>query len=305
MARAPKITYTTLSADESIHPKYEAALKKFAAKQLGKHHPMHIGAKEVRSDAGEFEHRSPIDTSIVVSYFPIGQREHAKQAIDAGKRAFPAWSGTPWRERVRILRRAAELIGERKFEIAAAITYEVGKNRLEALAEAWEAIDAINLYAKVMEENKGYSKETKGAPGEHGKIIAKPLGVWPVISPFNFPFMLANGMATGALLTGNAVVLKPTSEAPLTGLMLYKVYRDAGVPAGKSCFPPRPAWRPESLLPAFASQGNSTKRRLAIISAPPTADQRKPWPTIPSKSFPSISRTKTAPCWSRRWTRKS
>ena len=133
---------------------------------------------------------------------------------------------------MRVLRRAAELIDERKFEIAATITYEVGKNRLESLAEAWEAIDAIKLYAKVMEENKGYTRETEGSPGEHGKIIAKPLGVWPVISPFNFPFMLANGMATGALLTGNTVILKPTSEAPLTGLMLYQVYRDAGVPAG-------------------------------------------------------------------------
>ncbi|HUI00577.1 MAG TPA: aldehyde dehydrogenase family protein [Nitrososphaerales archaeon] len=227
-----KITYTTLFADESIHPKYEAAIKKFASTQLGRHHKMHIGAGEVSSAAGEFAHRSPIDTSIVVSYFPVGQREHARQAIEAAKRAFPPWSATPWRERVRIMRRAAELIDERKFEIAATITYEVGKNRLEALAEAWEAIDAIRLYTKVMEENKGYSKETEGVQGEHGRIIAKPLGVWPVISPFNFPFMLANGMATGAILTGNTVVLKPTSEAPLTGLMLYKVYRDAGVPAG-------------------------------------------------------------------------
>ncbi len=232
MPKAPKITYTTLFADESIHPKYEAALKKFATTQLGKHLKMHIGAKEVGSEAGEFEHRSPIDTSIVVSYFPIGRREHAKQAIDAAKRAFPGWAGTPWRERVKILRRAAEVIDERKFDIAATITYEVGKNRLESLAEAWEAMDAIRLYAKVMEENKGYAKETEGVAGEHGKIIAKPLGVWPVISPFNFPFMLANGMATGALLTGNTVILKPTSEAPLTGLMLYKVYHDAGVPAG-------------------------------------------------------------------------
>lgn len=232
MPPAPKITYVTLFADESIHPKYEAALKKFASTQLGKHHKMHIGFGEVESEAGEFEHRSPIDTTVVVSYFPIGQREHARRAVEEAKRAFPEWSGKPWRERVRILKRAAELIDERKFEIAAAITYEVGKNRLESLAEAWEAMDAIRLYAKVMEENKGYAKATEGVAGEHGKIIAKPLGVWPVISPFNFPFMLANGMATGALLTGNTVILKPTSEAPLTGLMLYKVYRDAGVPPG-------------------------------------------------------------------------
>ena len=232
MPKTPKITYVTLFADESVHPKYEAALRRFASSQLGQHHKMHIGFGEVSSEAGEFEHRSPIDTTVVVSYFPIGQREHARRAIEEAKRAFPEWSGRPWRERVRILRKAAELIDERKFEIAAAITYEVGKNRLESLAEAWEAMDAIRLYANVMEENKGYSKETEGVAGEHGRIIAKPLGVWPVISPFNFPFMLAKGMATGALLTGNTVILKPTSEAPLTGLMLYKVYRDAGVPAG-------------------------------------------------------------------------
>ena len=233
MAKAPKITYTTLFADESVHPKYEAALNKFTATELGKHHKMHIGTREVSSDAGEFEHRSPIDTKIVVAYFPIGQRQHAKQAIDAAKGAFPSWSSTPWKERVKILKRTAELIDERKFQIAAAITYEVGKNRLEALAEAWEAIDAINLYAKIMTEHNGYSMDAaEGAPGEKGKIIARPLGVWPVISPFNFPFMLANGMATGVLLTGNTVILKPTSEAPLTGLMLYQVYRDAGVPPG-------------------------------------------------------------------------
>ena len=230
MPRAPKITYTTLFADETIHPKYEAALKRL---KLGRHYQMEIGGKSVSSSSGEFEHRSPIDTSIVVGYFPIGQREHARQAIEAAKGAFPAWSGTPWRERVRTLRKAAEIIDKRKFDIAAVITYEVGKNRLEALAEAWEAIDAIRLYAKVMEENRGYTREMEpGGKGEHNKMVSKPFGVWPVISPFNFPFMLANGMATGALLTGNTVVLKPTSEAPLTGLMLYNVYRDAGVPAG-------------------------------------------------------------------------
>lgn len=228
-----KITYVTLFADQSVHPKYEAALKKFASTQLGKHHKMHIGSREVGPEAGEFEHRSPIDTSIVVSHFPKGQREHARQAIEAAKNAFPGWSATPWRERVRIMRKAAQLIDERKFEIAATITYEVGKNRLESLAEAWEAIDAIKLYTRIMTEHHGYLIDTEeGPPGEHGKIVCRPLGVWPVISPFNFPFMLANGMATGALLTGNTVVLKPTSEAPLTGLLLYRVYRDAGVPAG-------------------------------------------------------------------------
>lgn len=229
---SPKVTYLTLFADESIHPKYEAAKEKFD-KILGLSYPLYIGDEELLSEEGEFEHHSPIDVSITVSRFQIGKREHAKLAITSAHETFPMWSETGWCERVRIMNRAADLIDERKFTIAVAITYEVGKNRLEALAECWEAIDAIKFYSKMMEKNNGYiEKMEEGGPGEDCTVVSKPFGVWPVISPFNFPFMLANGMALGALLTGNTVILKPTSEAPLTGLMLYKVFRDAGVPPG-------------------------------------------------------------------------
>ena len=232
-ATPPKITYVTRSVDESIHPKYEAALKKFEEEGLGRRYPMHIGEEEVWSRAGEFVHRSPLDTAVVVGHFQKGVRSHAKQAIESAKEGFGIWSVKDWKERVDIVNRAADLIDQRKFDIAVVITYEVGKNRLEALAECWEAMDAIRLYSKIMHEKRGYVENTgPGGPGEACKVFAKPLGVWPVISPFNFPFMLANGMALGALITGNSVILKPTSEAPLTGLCLYKVFRDAGVPAG-------------------------------------------------------------------------
>jgi len=234
MAKAvpSKITYVTLFADESVHPKYEAALERFE-RELGQRYPMYIGEKEVWSENGEFEHKSPIDTSITVGRFQVGTRAHAKLAIEAAKEAFLQWSGKSWMERVRNMDKAADLIDERKFDIAVAVTYEVGKNRLEALAECWEAIDAIKFYLKIMEENNGYVENMNpGGPGEHSTVISKPFGVWPVISPFIFPFMLANGMALGALLTGNTVILKPTSEAPLTGLMIYRVFRDAGIPAG-------------------------------------------------------------------------
>ncbi len=226
-----KITYVTLFADESIHPKYEAALKRLS-KELGKHYPMYIGDRAISSEE-EFEHRSPIDTSIVVGHFQVGRSTHAVEAIEAAKRSFLGWSRASWRVRVKAMMKAANLMDERKFDIAVAITYEVGKNRLEALAEVWEAMDAIRVYARIMEKNQGYVKEMgPGGPGEKCRMIAKPLGVWPIISPFNFPFMLANSMTLGALITGNTVILKPTSEAPLTGLMLYKVFRDAGVPPG-------------------------------------------------------------------------
>jgi len=228
----PKITYTTLFADESLNPKYEEALSRFKP-TLGKRHPMHIGSKEVWSEAGEFEHSSPIDTSLVIGRFQIGTRDHAKEAIAAAVDGFEKWSAVPWQQRVKVIEKYARLIDERKFDIAVAITYEVGKNRLEALAECWEAIDAVKFYAKAMRAEKGYTKRMgQGGPGEHTLVYGKPHGVWPVISPFNFPFMLANGMAMGALITGNSVILKPTSEAPLTGLMLYKLYVDAGVPKG-------------------------------------------------------------------------
>ncbi|MCS7133925.1 MAG: aldehyde dehydrogenase family protein [Candidatus Caldarchaeum sp.] len=228
-----KITYVSLFADENIHPNYEKALKDVETKYLGKHYPLYIGENEVYSEDGEFSTYSPVDRSILIGYFQKGNAGHLRSAIQAAKKRFEEWSNLDWRERVRVMLRAAELIDERKFEIAAVITYEAGKNRLEALAEAWEAIDALKYYARIMEENNGYEREMgPGGPGELCKMVARPYGVWVVISPFNFPFMLANGMMLGALITGNTVVFKPTSETPLSGLLLYRVFRDAGVPAG-------------------------------------------------------------------------
>lgn len=222
----------SLFADESIHPAYERALEELSG-SLGARYPMYIGDREVYSGGGEFEKRSPIDTSILVGRFQRGDAGHARSAIEEAGAAFEHWSGKSWRERVGVMRRAAEIVDQRKFEIAAAITLEAGKNRLEALAECWEAIDAIRYYADLMERMSGYELEMgPGGPGEECRMVMKPYGAWAVISPFNFPFMLANGMIHAALLTGNTVVMKPTSEAPLTGLMLYRVFRDAGVPPG-------------------------------------------------------------------------
>ncbi|WP_460173309.1 L-glutamate gamma-semialdehyde dehydrogenase [Vulcanisaeta sp. JCM 14467] len=227
-----KITYVTLFADESIHPKYEEALTVVEREYLGRRYPMYIAGKEVYTDK-EFEKRSPIDTDILIGRFQRGTKEHAIQALEIAHEAFREWGETDWRERVRIFRRIADILEARRFELAAAITYEVGKNRMEALAEVHEAIDAIRYYTDLMEREDGYVKRMMpGAPGEETWSVARPYGVWVVISPFNFPLDLANGMILGALLTGNTVVWKPTSEAPLTAVLLYKAYIDGGIPPG-------------------------------------------------------------------------
>src|SRR3989449_10491966 len=106
---------------------------------------------------------------------------------------------------------------DERFKLAALITYEVGKNRYEAVAEASEAIDMLDYYADLMEQNDGYVKPMHpGAPGETSKSGLRPYGVWGVISPFNFPIALAGVLIASALITGNTVVFHPTSAAPFT-----------------------------------------------------------------------------------------
>src|SRR5229473_5007937 len=231
-----KLTYVTLLADESIHPKYEEALKQ-VEREFGKHHLMFIDGRSVLAGEGEFEVRSPIDTSLLLGYFQRGTALYAKKAIEAANNRFDEWSNRPWTERARIIRKAADLMEEKMFQLAALITYEVGKNRYEAVAEASEAIDMLDYYADLMEQNDGYVKPMHpGAPGETSKSVLRPYGVWTVISPFNFPLALAAGMVASALLTGNTVVFHPTSAAPFSGIKLYETLINAGVPPGALSF---------------------------------------------------------------------
>ncbi len=152
MSQETKLTYVTLLADPSIHPKYEAALK-LVETEFGKHHSMHINGRKVPAAEGEFDVRSPLDTKILLGYFQKGNAKYARKAIEAGKDAFEEWSKKSWKERVAIIRRAADLMEDDRFKLAALITYEVGKNRYEAVAEASEAIDMLDYYADLMEQN--------------------------------------------------------------------------------------------------------------------------------------------------------
>src|SRR5687768_10786786 len=228
-----KITYATLRADnEELHEHFEGGVEKARA-ALGAHHPNHVNGQP-RDGEGEFEDRSPIDNDNVLGWFAKGTRQDVKDAVAAAREAAPGWAATPWRDRVKLLRQAADLISERQAEYAALMCYEVGKNRLEALGDVEETADLIRYYCDRMEEHDGFDipMGNLGDPTVHTRSVLKPYGVFAVISPFNFPFALCGGPAGGALVAGNTVVFKPSSDAPLLGLKLYEVLRDAGLPEG-------------------------------------------------------------------------
>jgi 1-pyrroline-5-carboxylate dehydrogenase len=227
-----KITYATLSADnEELQSAFDRAVDEVRS-QLGRSYPMLIG-DERRTGTEEFEDRSPIDTDVVVARFPVGTRQDVQDAVAAAREAFPAWRDLGWQRRVELMRRAADAISERQFEYGALMAIEVGKNRLEALGDVEETADLLRYYSEVMERNDGFSQPMGSlSPTEHTRSVLKPHGVWAVISPFNFPMALAGGPAAGALVAGNTVVMKPSSDAPLLTYKFAEVLREVGVPAG-------------------------------------------------------------------------
>ncbi|MDX2122926.1 MAG: aldehyde dehydrogenase family protein [Gemmatimonadota bacterium] len=235
-ATAPqqKITYTSTNVDmEAFHRAFDAALAEVRV-TAGKSYPLYINGQAVEVKGVEpITDVSPIDTSLVLGKFACATPAHVDQAVRGAKAAQKGWAALPWRERVRILRRAAELIRERKFLLSAIMAYEVGKNRLESMGDTEESADLIDYYCQQVEDHNGFTVEmAKMTPIERNTEILRPYGVFVCIAPFNFPLALSTGMSSAALMSGNAVVYKPAEDTPWTGLKLYEVYRDAGVPAG-------------------------------------------------------------------------
>ena len=230
-----KLTYATMfDPPEELHTRYQDAVERIKS-DMGQNIPMIIGPDEVSADE-TFENRSPIHTDWVLGHFQQGTREHARQALQAARDAFPTWSGMDWQERVEIMRRAADRINERIFEFGAVISLEVGKNRMEALADVAEAADLIRYACDQMEENDGYIVKMGKDPLKDydatNHSVLRPYGVWLIISPFNFPAALTGGPAGAALVAGNSIVMKPASDTPWTTRLLAECFREAGVPEG-------------------------------------------------------------------------
>jgi len=154
----------------------------------------------------------------------------ADQAIAAAKAAFPAWAATPATERAAILRRAAELMEERRHELNAWMVLEVGKPLGQADPEVSEAIDFCRYYADEMERlDGGHSYDY---PGETNRYRYFPRGVALVISPWNFPLAIATGMTVAALVTGNCTILKPAENSAVIAAKIAEILQAAGMPPG-------------------------------------------------------------------------
>src|SRR5258706_700519 len=213
-----KVTYTSANVDgELFHRQFDDALTRVRA-QLGRDYPLYIGRDAVPSGGPPIVDASPIDTSVMLGRFATATPEQVGRAVAAAKGAQREWAHRPWRERVATLRKAASLIRERKFELAAIMALEVGKSRLESMGDAEESADLIDYYCHELEDANGFVRQmAKVTAVERNTDVLRPYGVFARIPPFNFPLAPSTGLSPPALVTGNAVRYKPPGGTPWTG----------------------------------------------------------------------------------------
>jgi 1-pyrroline-5-carboxylate dehydrogenase len=232
MASESKITYATLTADnDELHARFDEGIAKARAK-LGETKPMFIAGRP-RAGASTTESRNPADTRVIVARAAAGNAEDVRDAVAAAKAAYPAWSGTPWERRAELVARAAKIIRDRRYELSAFCVLEMGKNRVEALGEIEETADLYDYYVEQLRANQGYAKAMgRLDPADQTSSVLRPYGVWAVIAPWNFPYALFGAPIAAALLAGNTVVGKPSSDTPLAGALLVEIFAEAGLPTG-------------------------------------------------------------------------
>ncbi len=205
-------------------------------RRLGGMHPLFVGGEEC-GDGRDFVSANPSRLSEEIGRAACATVSDADRAVDAARRAFPEWRDTPPSRRAHLLFRTAELLRERRDEMAAWEVLEVGKNWREADADVVEAIDYLEYYGREMLRLSGW-RPTQDLPGETNEYGYQPRGVAVVIPPWNFPLAIPVGMTSAALAAGNTVVLKPASQSPIVAARMIRIFRDAGIPAGVLNFLP-------------------------------------------------------------------
>jgi 1-pyrroline-5-carboxylate dehydrogenase len=220
--------FTDFSKDENAHA-MRAALDKVKS-ELGREYPLVIGGERITTEA-KLESINPANRTQVVGRFQKATKELATRAVDSASDAFKSWRNTSPAERADLLFRVAATIRDRKHEFSAWMVYEVAKTWAEADGDTAEAIDFLEFYGREMLRYAGDQPLVK-IEGEDNKLDYIPLGVGAVIPPWNFPFAIMAGMTAAAFVTGNTVVLKPSSDAPTIAYKFFELLEEAGLPAG-------------------------------------------------------------------------
>lgn len=209
--------------------KQRAALERVRT-QFGTEYPNIVGGRKLFTEAKTLS-RNPAHPNEVIGVFQKSGTEHAEQAINAALKAFESWKNVPPKQRAQYLFKAAREIRRRRFEINAWMISEVGKNYTEADADTCEAIDFLEFYGREM-LRYGQPQPVTPVPGEANELFYIPLGVGIILPPWNFPFAILVGMTSAALVTGNTVVLKPSSDSPMMGWLFADIMRSVGLPDG-------------------------------------------------------------------------
>ncbi len=206
-----------------------AALEKVNS-QLGREYPLVIGGERITTDS-KIDSINPANRTQIVGRFNKATKELANRAVETASKTFETWKSVPAEERAQLLFRVAELMRARKHELSAWMIYEVAKTWPEADGDTAEAIDFLEFYARDMLHYGAPQPLTKLA-GEENRLEYIPLGVGAVIPPWNFPLAIMAGMTAAAIVTGNTVVLKPSSDAPTIAFKFFELLEEAGMPAG-------------------------------------------------------------------------
>ena len=209
--------------------KMEAALAAERAK-AGAEYSLIINGQR-RKGEGTFASRNPANPREIIGVAQLATPQQAQEAIAAAEQAFGAWSKVAPQRRSELLMRVAAEVRRRRFEFDALLVLEVGKSWIEADADVAEGIDFLEYYARDM-LRFAEPQPTTPVRGEKNALMYIPLGVGVVIPPWNFAFAIMVGMTSAAVVTGNTVVLKPSSDAPVIAYRFVEVLESCGMPPG-------------------------------------------------------------------------
>ena len=212
-----------------------AAIEKVRG-QLGREYDLVIGGKRVKT-ADKIKSLNPAQPSQVVGIHQKAGKEHVEPAMQAALRAFDHWKNVPLEERASLLFRVADMLRERKFEFGAWMVFEVSKNWAEADADIAETIDFCEYYAREALRLSKVKTDIQ-LPGERDTLHYIPLGVGAVIPPWNFPCAIMAGMTVASVVSGNTVILKPSSDSPTIAAKFVELLEEAGIPEGVVNFCP-------------------------------------------------------------------